>query len=58
MSGTGYKALGFLVWHGGKWYLKHRYRLVRRVAGGTLLAVAAAVAGVVVAQRRGATGKA
>lgn len=49
----GYKALGFLVWHGGKWY-------ARRKLGSTnsKLAIAglgaAAVAGLVAAGRQGA----
>ena len=25
MSGNGYKALGFVVWKGGIWYLRRRY---------------------------------
>jgi hypothetical protein len=50
----GYKALGFIVWQGGKWY-------ARRKLGGTSskLAVAglgaAVVAGLVAAGRQGAS---
>jgi hypothetical protein len=51
----GYKALGFLVWHGGKWY-------ARRKLGGTSakLAVAglgAAVVGGLIAAGRQAAGE-
>jgi hypothetical protein len=53
MSDTAYKALGFAVWRGGLWYLRHRYGVARRVGTGLLAAGAVAVAGaVVVAQRR------
>ena len=49
----GYKFLGFLVWQGGKLYLRRRYPLLtsRRVLAG-----AAVVAGVGVAVSRGALG--
>ena len=47
----GYKALGFIVWQGGKWYLRRRTRgAPRKVAVGAVLALA--VAGAVVAQRQ------
>lgn len=55
MSGNGYKALGFLVWRGGMWYLRRRYGLVKRVAASTLAAGAVAA---VAARRRNAAGKA
>jgi hypothetical protein len=53
MSGNAYKALGFVVWRGGMWYLRRRYRLVKRVGTG-VLAVGAVAAGTaaVAAQRR------
>jgi hypothetical protein len=25
MNGTGYKILGFVVWQGGKWYVRRNY---------------------------------
>jgi hypothetical protein len=53
MSDTAYKALGFAVWKGGLWYLRHRYGLARRVGTGLLVAVAVAVAA---ARRRNANG--
>lgn len=53
MSGKGYKALGFVVWKGGMWYLRRRYALARRAGTGLLAAGAvAAVGGVVLAARR------
>jgi len=43
----GYKAIGYVVWHGGKWYLRRRFpglgrKLVIAGAAGVLLAGAAA----------------
>ncbi|HWH92795.1 MAG TPA: hypothetical protein VNT03_02945 [Baekduia sp.] len=45
----GYKILGYVIWNGGKWYVKRRYggRSARRVAG--LGIVGVAVAALVVA---------
>jgi hypothetical protein len=46
----GYKILGYVVWHGGKWYMKSRLRLlVSRKA----LAAGAVGAGVAVLVVRG-----
>jgi hypothetical protein len=53
MSGTGYKALGFVVWKGGMWYLRRRYGLAKRVGMGAAAVTALAVAAAVLAQRRG-----
>ncbi len=39
MNGTGYKLLGFVVWNGGKWYLRRKLpsrRLVVLSAAGLL----------------------
>jgi hypothetical protein len=52
MSGNGYKALGFVVWKGGLWYLRRRYGIAKRVGTGLLAAGAVAAAGAVVAARR------
>jgi len=52
MSGNAYKALGFVVWRGGMWYLRRRYGLARRVGTGLLAASAVAAAGAVAARRR------
>jgi hypothetical protein len=48
----GYKVLGYIVWHGAKWYVRRRYgHLPRNVAIGAL--VAGGVVAALVAQRRG-----
>jgi hypothetical protein len=52
MSGNGYKALGFVVWRGGVWYLKRRYGLAKRIGTGALAAGLVATAGAVVLARR------
>jgi hypothetical protein len=52
MSGNAYKALGFLAWRGGIWYLRRRYGLVKRVSTGLLAAGAVAAAGAAVAAQR------
>ncbi len=47
----GYKILGFVVWQGGKWYLRRRFQGTRRkvvIAGLAALLICGAVA----AQRR------
>jgi hypothetical protein len=48
----GYKALGFVVWQGGKWYLRRRMPGVGRKAAIGGAAAAAVIAGVAVAQRQ------
>lgn len=51
----GYRVLGFTVWKGAKWYVRRRYGSApRKLAAGA--AVAAAVAGLIAAQRRGVSG--
>jgi hypothetical protein len=52
MSGTAYKALGFLVWKGGLWYIRRRYGLTKRMGTGALAAGAVALAGAIAAARR------
>ena len=53
MSGNAYKALGFVVWKGGIWYLRRRYGIAKRIGTGALAAAGvAAAAAVVLAQRR------
>ncbi|MEA2196283.1 MAG: hypothetical protein QOJ25_334 [Solirubrobacteraceae bacterium] len=51
-----YKALGFVVWNGARWYLRRRYGNASRklFAAGV---VAAVVAGTAVAQRRASAAK-
>ncbi|HEV7772538.1 MAG TPA: hypothetical protein VGO48_04510 [Conexibacter sp.] len=57
MSGNAYKALGFVVWKGGIWYLKRRYGLAKRIGTGALAAGMVVAAGaVVLAQRRNGNG--
>jgi hypothetical protein len=47
----GYKFLGFVVWQGGKWYLRRRFAGARRKAA--IVGVSAlVVAGVLAAQRQ------
>jgi hypothetical protein len=55
MSGNGYKALGFVVWKGGMWYLRRRYGFAKRLGMGAL-ALAVAGGAVAVAQRRHGSG--
>ncbi len=56
MNPTGYKLLGYLVWHGGRWYVRRRYGgIARRVTAGTLVVVL--IGGAAVAQRRGWIGE-
>ncbi|HME05329.1 MAG TPA: hypothetical protein VKG38_20060 [Solirubrobacteraceae bacterium] len=53
MRGTGYKILGYVVWRGGKWYLRRRLSPVPLMAVGAVAAagVATAVGGVLIARR-------
>jgi hypothetical protein len=54
MSDMGYKLLGFLVWRGGKWYLRRRMPELRPklvVGGLAVLVVAGVAAGVIASQR-------
>ena len=45
MNSTGYKLLGFAVWHGGKWYLRRQLPSARTV----LLVGATATTGLITA---------
>ena len=57
-NGNAYKALGFVVWKGGVWYLKRRYGLARRVGTGALAAtLVAAVGAAALARRRNGHGR-
>lgn len=49
MSATGYRILGFVVWHGGKWYVGRRLPssrtlLLSTLTAGTVLGGAAILA--------------
>jgi hypothetical protein len=48
----GYKLLGYVVWQGGKWYLRRRVDRAPRKLALAGLAGAVLVGGLVVAQRR------
>jgi hypothetical protein len=56
MNSTGYKILGFVVWQGGKWYVRRKGAQLlpsRRTAGvAATLAVAGVAAAVVLSGRR------
>jgi hypothetical protein len=51
MNRNGYKILGYLVWNGGKWYLRRRLPSARRV-GLSVAGLALALAGGAVLVRR------
>jgi hypothetical protein len=51
VSANGYRLLGFVVWQGGKWYLRRRLPSTRRVVVSGLV-LCAAVGGAVVLARR------
>jgi hypothetical protein len=51
MSATGYRALGFVVWQGGRWYLRRRLPSRRRVLARGLVAAAVVGAGVLLFRR-------
>ena len=48
----GYKLLGYVVWQGGKWYVRRRVDLAPPKLAVAGLAGAVLVGGLVVAQRR------
>jgi hypothetical protein len=56
MPSNAYKALGFVVWRGGMWYLRRRYGMARRIGAGVLGAGLLPAAGLVAAQRRNGAG--
>jgi hypothetical protein len=51
MNGTRYKLVGFVVWQGGKWYLRKRTRSARKLLVGGAIA-ASALTGAAVAAKR------
>jgi hypothetical protein len=51
MSTNGYRILGFVVWQGGKWYLRRRIRPARKLAAGGLLAAGTLLAAALAAKR-------
>ncbi|MGN6189105.1 MAG: hypothetical protein ACTHOE_09415 [Conexibacter sp.] len=52
MPGPAYKALGFLAWRGGMWYLRRRTGMAKRIGAGMLAAGTVAAAGAAAAARR------
>jgi hypothetical protein len=56
VNATGYKVLGFAVWHGGRWYVRRAYlqklpSLRKRAALGGLVVLTLGGAAAVVARR-------
>jgi hypothetical protein len=51
MSANGYRALGFVVWQGGRWYVRRRLPSRRRVLARGLFAGVAVAAGVLLLKR-------
>jgi hypothetical protein len=56
MNGNGYKLLGYVVWQGGKWYLRRRLPSARTTAVAAVATLSVLAAAVFVARRhRGLT---
>ena len=53
MSGNAYKLLGFVVWHGGRWYLRRRLPGARTIAAAGLLTLAGVAGAAALARRAG-----
>jgi hypothetical protein len=51
MNGNGYKLLGYVVWHGGKWYLRRRLPSTRVLAAAALAVLGGATAAALLARR-------
>jgi hypothetical protein len=51
MDGNRYKLLGYVVWQGGKWYLRRRLPSTRVLATATLAVLAGGGAAVLIARR-------
>jgi len=51
MNGNGYKILGYVVWHGGKWYLRRRLPSARASGAAAVATLSAVAAAVLVARR-------
>jgi len=51
MNGNGYKLLGYVVWRGGKWYLRRRLPSARRIGLGVGAGASAALAAALIARR-------
>jgi hypothetical protein len=53
MNGNGYKLIGFLVWRGGKWYVRRRLPSTRAIAACALAGLSVLLAGTLIARRAG-----
>jgi hypothetical protein len=53
MNSNRYKLLGFVVWQGGKWYVRKRLRPARKLALGGLVAASTLTAVVLAVKRLG-----
>lgn len=51
MNAKGYKLLGYVVWRGGRWYVRRRMPPARSLALGTLAAGGALTAAVLLGRR-------
>jgi len=51
MNGNRYKLVGFVVWQGGKWYLRKRVRSARKLALGAAVAAGTLTAAALAAKR-------
>jgi hypothetical protein len=51
MNANGYRLLGYVVWRGGKWYLRQRLPSARKVAAAAVGTASAAAAAAVIARR-------
>jgi hypothetical protein len=51
MNGNGYKLLGYVVWRGGKWYLRRHLPSPRKVTLAVGAGVSAGLAAAVLARR-------
>jgi hypothetical protein len=51
MNGNRYRVLGYVVWQGGRWYLRRRLPSARKLAAGGLVLAGTLTAAVVVAKR-------
>jgi hypothetical protein len=51
VNGTGYRILGYAVWHGGKWYLARRLPSPRALALSAATAASVLGAATVLARR-------
>jgi hypothetical protein len=51
VSGTRYRILGYVVWHGGKWYLRRRLPSARTLALSVLTAVTVLSAAAILTRR-------